>query len=265
MKKQSLVLFIGLILVGSFLIYRTQFYSPTKNENVEPTKPEIAATGASEQEAESENLKNQDRKPAQTGSVADPNPLQKYLQSKDPQATWSIQTHPDGRPSHILGGRIRASSLSQLLKEVAPLLGVRAEDLRVQTEGEPVNISNSSQMTQYYGRHRVYGAMLKAFSNPNTEEVYHIVNELRVLQEVDTRVTVNRTEAGEIARKALGDAEINVIKISQEPVVYGTTPTDNQLVWRIFITSERPRYQSREILVGAHTGKIVSNQTMLRH
>lgn len=262
MGKNKWLLFAGLFLLGLGFYFRNQFQAPISKEN--SNEPAEVSESSAQPTA-------QNRKPAQTGNVGQKNldPLQKFLQSKDPQATWNVQTHSDGRPSHILGGRIRmnggSDSLTVLLKEISPYLGVRADDLRLQTESDRSEVSNSSQMTQYYGRYRVYGASLKAFSNPNTQEVYHIVSDLRALEQVDTRVNVGRDEAGEIARKTMGNAEINIIKISQEPVVFGTSPTNNQLVWRVFLTSERPRYQSREILVSTQNGSVVQNQTMLKH
>lgn len=221
--------------------------------------------------ADSNDSNSLSRQPAQSAgpSAVSTDALLIFLQSKDPQASWNIQKHRDGRPSNILGGRIRLSSgsgaLVSLLREISPHLGVRADDLRAQSEDDRTEVSNSSQMAQYYGKYRVYGALIKAFSNLNTQEVYHVVSDLRPIEDVDARISISRTEAGERAQKTFGNAEINVIKISQEPVVYGTTATNNQLVWRVLITSERPRYQSREILVSAQSGDIIHTQSLLKN
>lgn len=260
MKTLKWLIFAGILVVGAVIFFRR-----SDDKNLISQAP-----GHSPRSPREEPV-NQPRKPAQSAGLT-PSPvdsLQKFLQTKDSQAMWSVQNHRDGRPSHILGGRIQignnAGALTALLKEISPYLGVRGEDLRIHTEDDRTEVSNSSQMTQYYGKYRVYGALVKAFSNPNTHEVYHIVSDLRPLSDVDTRINISRSEAGELAQKTFGNAEINIIKISQEPVVYGTNPTDNQLVWRVLITSEKPRYQSREILVSAQSGSVVHTQNMLKH
>lgn len=263
MRKFGWLLIIPLILVGTYLLMHPA--SEKKN-----SLPSNLLSGASSGKPDAKSPAAivattptpTHRVPAQSGETS---PLLAYLMKKDPKNEWTIQSHPDGRPSHILGGRLKSSSLQGLLKEVAPYLGVRQTDLRFVREEEGGSISNSSQLNQYYGRYRVYGSNIKAFSNPQTMETYHIVSDLRPLEEVDVRQSISREEAGEIARKAFGDVIINSIKVSNDPVVYGTTPNDNQLVWRVQILSEKPRYQSREMLIGAHSGAVVVDKSMLKH
>lgn len=259
MSKPNLLIILTVVLVGAFLIFRNS------------TDPSMQEARNSESVGTPKNILTpdvvKDRKPAQSAANRETelSSLQKFLQSKDENASWNIQTHPDGRPSHILGGRIQSNNLQDLLREVAPLMGVRSEDLRARSSDDPSPVSNSAELFQFYSRYRVYGSTVKAFSNPKTQEAYHIVSDLRPLEEVDIRINFNRTEAGELARKTLGTAEVNSINISQEPLVFGTDPRNNQLVWRVFILSEKPRYQSREILVSASSGAIVSNKSMLKH
>lgn len=268
-SRNRLFLSIALASLALVAVVRYRDHSAANNTNqTQQIDPQIsqASEGSAMDTTGSAAVKNQtgfDRQPAQTAD-----PLTNFLKSKDPEGNWVVQKSSDGRPSHILGGRIAAGpgvqNISRVLKEVAPHLGVKSDDLRVVKEEDTEGLSNSSQMSQYYGKHRVYGSTLKAFSNPNTDEIYHIVSELRPIEAVDTQQRVDRSQASEIVRKLLGTTQINSIKVSKEPLVYGTTATDNQLVWRILVTSEKPTYQSLQFLVSARDGAVVDRRSLLR-
>lgn len=269
-SRNSLLLSLAFASLALVAVVRYRHHSSANNTDSK-LQPDIqnnltseglvkGTTGVAQVKAET----SLDRQPAQTAD-----PLTNFLNSKDPDGNWVIQKSPDGRPSHILGGRIAAGpgvqNISRVLKEVAPHLGVKSDDLRVVKEEDTEGLSNSSQMSQYYGKHRVYGSTLKAFSNPNTDEIYHIVSELRPIETVDTQQRVDRSQAAEIVRKLLATTQINSIKTSKEPLVYGTTATDNQLVWRILVTSEKPTYQSLQFLVATRDGAVVDRRSLLSH
>lgn len=180
--------------------------------------------------------------------------LEDYLRQRDQEGRWNISRHPDGRPSHILGGRIKIrpgrNGFDELV-EIASLLGVKGELRATDSAG-----ANVFQMEQYHSGYRVYGAGIKAFATQDRSEIYHVASELRVIERADLNLRIRAQEAVRRVQEAFDlDASVK-IHVSPEPLIYGTNESDNHLVWRLQFTTTHPRFMSHETLVSALTGDI---------
>lgn len=182
-------------------------------------------------------------------------PLLEFLKSLNAKADWSISAHGDGRPAHILGGQIplTGSDGYAILKGVAKALGIGDEKLRPKEKGT----AHEYFMEQYEKGFKVYGAQIKAFADERNTEIYHIANELRVIKSGDWTQTKTAAQAANIVRQKYHlDNKAN-LKMGQEPYVYGTSPTDNSLVWRVQISRIKDGVDAREVLVSASSGEIL--------
>lgn len=182
--------------------------------------------------------------------------LADFLKRRDPKANWSISRHADGRPAHILGGQIPLQGIrgEDVLIETAKILGISPQQLqRSEKESPPYEY----WMDQVEGQHRVYGAGIKGFADKENAKIYHIATELREIRETDLRQNKTAEDAVAIVRKRFALTEKAKIKVSSRPYVYGTTPDDNQLAWRIQYSIVSGGVQSHEVLVSASTGQIL--------
>ena len=182
-------------------------------------------------------------------------PLLEFLKSLNAKADWSISAHGDGSPAHILGGQIplTGSDGYAILKGVAKALGVGDEKLRPKEKVA----AHEYFMEQYEKGFKVYGAQIKAFADDRNTEIYHIANELRVIKSGNWAQNKTASQAADIVRQKYNlDSKAN-LKMSKEPYVYGTSPTDNSLVWRVQISRIKDGLEAREVLVSASTGEIV--------
>lgn len=208
-----------------------------------------------------------------TQASRDANPAEKTLRAPaaktlietlgpmDPDARWEVSEHADGRPSHILGGRIKcadrecnSTSVAHVLKAVAASLDVDGDSLR-QT-GISVG-SNTYQLEQYYQGYRVFNSSIKAYANSGNTEIYHILNDLRKIESAETKQSISKSEArARFARRFSIEDESKILVVNDEPVIFGETPTKNQLVWRIQYSQRVPTPRSLEAFVNTSDGHI---------
>lgn len=183
------------------------------------------------------------------------------LTDLDPDARWEVSEHSDGRPSHILGGRIKcpdrecnAKSVYQVLKTIAAAMEVDEKDLR--PGGISVG-SNSHAMEQYYKGYPVFNSTIKAFATPNGTEIYHVVNDLRKIDSASTVRNISKTQARNLFAQKFSIEDANrILFVNEEPIVYGQSATENRLVWWVQYGERFPTRRSIDAFVDTESGHI---------
>jgi hypothetical protein len=185
--------------------------------------------------------------------------LRRFLNQKDSRGKWQISRFPDGRPAHILGGRIALHenyTATQVLKEVAQAMGLPDDALRSSAERQS---ANTYVMDEYYRGYPVLGANIKAFTTTRNDEIYHIANETREITAADLTVKLSGSDAIDQVRSRYKLDDDVRIHVTPSPWLYGSGPEENYLVYQVQFTTQSPHFSSHEVLVGAGDGRTVDH------
>lgn len=211
-----------------------------------------------ESEFSKEELSSQalEREPAQESRLRD------TLARLDPQGSWNITSHADGRSSEILGGRIRFSNpaqATQILKEIAMAEAGGERDLQPSESGFS---NNAFTLEHFYRGHPVFRSWIKGFATAQRNEIYHVTMDLRQIREANLNERVAAEQAAEAVRRRFGLSPETKVRVAPTKWLFGRSATDNFLVWRVQYSTIGAMPDSREVLVSALTGDVVYHRPM---
>lgn len=188
--------------------------------------------------------------------------LEDFLKNQDPGADWKIHRTSEGRTFGIMGGKIKipqgADGLQELLQSLTPFLIGQTPELVSSTTAVGGPVADIQTFDQRAAGYRVYGAFVRASVLKGSDEVIEISSDLRAVTNVDTQIALSlpQAEVG-VRAKYQGLARL---RIENEPLVYGTTPSENEMTWKFFVTFEKPKYVTREVLISARDGRVVRDR-----
>lgn len=227
-----------------------------------PSRADITQTQVAQTQATPTPTSPWRRNPTQ----ARPERLEDFLKSQDPQANWMIHRNEQGQVHGIVGGRMGLNgSLPQFLSFISPYLIGQSPEFR-ETESAAVDgpLGTTRTFRQHAAGYEVYGAFARVSVSHGDQAVSEVSADLRPIENVDTKINIERSEAEDRLRNRYQKNEIVELNVTPQPFVYGASPTANELVWQFRVVLNKPRRTHREVLISARDGQILKDLSVNR-
>ena len=182
---------------------------------------------------------------------------------------WAIQRDGQDRIMNVMGGSIAGAgrgeqSILALATELAPyFMNNRPELARAVVADPGSELSKSFTVKQVAQGYEVFAGEIRVFARASDGAVYMINNDLKDVGNFSTTPRVLQDEARKRVIAHFQSRELSGLKF-QNLLVWGNG-TATELVWVFVATVKTPKFDKIQTFVGAQTGDIVFEQTMLAH
>jgi|GEM_PF-6944832 len=259
--------------------YRGQVSNSSTNaESPKSMSPTNRASSAKSKNSLSSSRQVASGKPSHSSkkgeSDGDPwNSLERRLKEWDPKAPWKVRRENESLVRAISGGVIPAKgadiqSVQSFLEELGDSLGVSTKELSPPTRRtfDVENIYEAKQVIQGY---EVDGAFVKVFSRRSDGAIYYLASEMKVVNHPLLRKDLDLAAARNVVapRFAGKSFEIEGSDSVQgaNPRIYVKDEKYSELVWVFIVKVTAPTYDRRMIYVGAQSGQVLLDESLLMH
>jgi hypothetical protein len=194
--------------------------------------------------------------------------LLSFLESKS-QGSWKINEAETGVISSVTGGVIPGIGSDpgralQLVRELAPLLGVEAN----QIESMPTLIESPrmiiQKFTQKVGGFTVFGSVISLGISKETKAVFLINTGLKGVDPFNDSPDLTASQAQKILEERFNESKAKFNLLNPKPVLWADAKP-HELAWEFSMDTPAPHFDRRHILIGASTANILYNFSSLLH
>lgn len=277
-----------LMLMGLFYFYKRPPVPVTESNNVkEKTKKQVVSKSpivskdAFQQASRIPVQEEKPPKPINLEGLENPPTIEEFFDQYG-EGQWIVMKNELGQVTGVVpkdGGHISTTqyggNVLAWAKQVAPLFGARAEQLKSASVGTQTDFQMVYHIQQMVGEYEVYNGGLQVAVRNDDRSIFNLNNSLRQIDTSDLTMKHNRDEARDILMREFSSANVTFLQGDRsnplKPQFYAENEDSNkhELAWifdigiRSVIEGRGEVYTEKRVLIGSVSGKPLEAPTTL--